>query len=195
MKHLKPCDSIWKKRKSVANNKICSFCSKVFAQKSNRDRHVEAVHHNDLSSSEEDSGGEKQLHSTEDSLIGPSLPSMIFTPQPKAVDLEDVNDIPDRIDDTEDLMDDFEIETSRPISPATQSEIVETSSENERVKQSDESVNNIEVKKSRLEQTLGKIKMQLDYPLTATDNVIKKLEKDLHGKNRKEAVKFIHDFI
>ena len=120
---------------------------------------------------------------------------MIFTPQPKAVDWEDVNDIPDRIDDTEDLMDDFEIETSRPISPATQSEIVETSSENERVKQSDESVNNIEVKKSRLEQTLGKIKMQLDYPLTATDNVIKKLEKDLRGKNRKEAVKFIHDFI
>ena len=55
LKHLKPCDSIWKKRKSVANNKICSFCSKVFAQKSNRDRHVEAVHHNDLSSSEEDS--------------------------------------------------------------------------------------------------------------------------------------------
>ena len=37
--------------------------------------------------------------------------------------------------------------------------------------------------------------MQLDYPLTATDNVIKKLEKDLRGKNRKEAVKFIHDFI
>ena len=101
LKHLKSCDSIRKKRKSIANNKIFPFCSKVFAQKSNRDRHVEAVHRNDLSSSEEDSGGEKQLNNPEDSLIDPSLPSMIFTPQPQAVDLEDINEMPDRTDDTE----------------------------------------------------------------------------------------------
>ena len=57
----------------------------------------------------------------------------------------------DRTDDTEDLMDDFEKETSRPVSPAPQLEIVEISSENERVKQSEERVNNVEIKGSRLE--------------------------------------------
>ena len=56
-------------------------------------------------------------------------------------------------------MDDFEKENSRPVSPAPQWEIVEISSENERVKQSEESVNNVEIKGSRLEQKLGKIKM------------------------------------
>ena len=159
MKHLKPCYSIRKKRKSIADNKICPFYSKVFAQKSNRDRHVEAVHHNDHSSSQEDSGGEKKLNNPEDSLIDPSLLSMIFTPQSQPMDLEDINEIPYRTDDTKDLMEDFEKETSRLVSPATQLEIVKISSENERVKQSEESVNNVEVKRSRLEQTLGKIKM------------------------------------
>ena len=141
--------------------KFVHFVRKVFAQKSNRDRHVEAVRHNDLSSSEGDSGGEKQLNNPGDSFIDPSLPSMIFTPQPQAVDLEDINEMPDRTDDTANLMDDFEKENSRPVSPAPQWEIVEISSENERVKQSEESVNNVEIKGSRLEQTLGKIKMQL----------------------------------
>ena len=95
--------------------------------------------------------------------------------------------MPDVTDDTEDLMDDLEKETSRPVSPATLSETVRSGSENEEV-------HNVAVKRSRLEQTLGKIKMQLDYSLTVTENIIKKLEKDLHGKNKKEAVKFIHDF-
>ena len=84
---------------------------------------------------------------------------MIFTPQSQPMDLEDINEIPYRTDDTKDLMEDFEKETSRLVSPATQLEIVKISSENERVKQSEESVNNVEVKRSRLEQTLGKIKM------------------------------------
>ena len=44
---------------------------------------------------------------------------MIFTPQ-----IEDVNEMPDVTDDTEDLMDDLEKETSRPVSPATLSEAV-----------------------------------------------------------------------
>ena len=86
---------------------------------------------------------------------------MIFTPQPQAVDLEDINEMPDRTDDTANLMDDFEKENSRPVSPAPQWEIVEISSENERVKQSEESVHNVEIKGSRLEQKLCKIKMQL----------------------------------
>ena len=32
------------KRNTVANNKVCPVYSKVFAQKSNRDRHVNIVH-------------------------------------------------------------------------------------------------------------------------------------------------------
>ena len=32
------------KRSIVANNKVCPICSKVFAQKSNRDRHVKNFH-------------------------------------------------------------------------------------------------------------------------------------------------------
>ena len=75
---------------------------------------------------------------------------MIFTPQ-----VEDVNQMPDVADDTEDLMDDLEKETSRPVSPATLSETVRSGSENEEV-------HNVAAKRSRLEQTLGKIKVQLD---------------------------------
>ena len=33
LKHLKSCDSIRKKRKSIAYNKICPFCSKSFCAK------------------------------------------------------------------------------------------------------------------------------------------------------------------
>ena len=118
LKHLKSCDAIQKKRKSITSYKICPFCSRVFGQKSNQDRHVKAVHQKGLSSSEEDIDGGEQLNTPEDSLtIDPSLPSMIFTPQ-----IEDVNEMPDVTDDTEDLMDDLEKETSRPVSPATLSE-------------------------------------------------------------------------
>ena len=42
VKHLKI------KRNTVANNKVCPVYSKVFAQKSNRDRHVNIVHSQDL---------------------------------------------------------------------------------------------------------------------------------------------------
>ena len=126
LKHLKSCDAIRKKRKSITSNKICPFCSRVFGQKSNRDRHVKAVHQKDLSSSEEDIDGGEQLNTLEDSLtVDLSLPSMIFTPQ-----IEEVNGMPDVTEDTEDLMDDLEKETSRPVSPATPSETVRSGSEN-----------------------------------------------------------------
>ena len=38
------CLELKKKRNTVANNKICPACSKVFAQNSNRDRHVKNFH-------------------------------------------------------------------------------------------------------------------------------------------------------
>ena len=43
VKHLKMCTDLKMKRNTVANNKVCPVCSKVFAQKSNRDRHVNIV--------------------------------------------------------------------------------------------------------------------------------------------------------
>ena len=48
VKHLKMCTDLKMKRNSVANNKVCPVCSKVFAWKSNRDRHVNIVHSQDL---------------------------------------------------------------------------------------------------------------------------------------------------
>ena len=99
---------------------------------------------------------------------------MFFTPQ-----TEGVNEMLHVTDDTEGLMDDLEKETSRPVSPATLSETVRSGSENEEV-------HNVAIKRSRLEQTPGKIKMYLDYSLTVTENIIKKLEKDLHGKKKKK---------
>ena len=43
-KHLKSCDSPKKKRKFVANNKMCPICSKVISQNSNRDRQITECH-------------------------------------------------------------------------------------------------------------------------------------------------------
>ena len=48
VKHLKMCTDLKMKRNSVANIKVCPVCSKVFAWKSNRDRHVNNVHSQDL---------------------------------------------------------------------------------------------------------------------------------------------------
>ena len=44
VKHLKMCTDLKMKRTTVANNKVCPVCSKVFALKSNRGRHVNIVH-------------------------------------------------------------------------------------------------------------------------------------------------------
>ena len=44
VKHLNMCTNLKMKRNTVANNKVCPACSKVFAQKSNRGRHVNIVH-------------------------------------------------------------------------------------------------------------------------------------------------------
>lgn len=45
MKHLKGCVEMKQKRE---NNKTCPHCQKVFAQKSNRDRHVKTVHNDGI---------------------------------------------------------------------------------------------------------------------------------------------------
>ena len=54
---------------------------------------------------------------------------------------------------------------------------------------------NVDTKKkqSRLQRTLSKIKLQLDYSVNFTEIVLKKLKTDLK-ENQKEAVKFICDF-
>ena len=46
--------------------------------------------------------------------------------------------------------------------------------------------------KARLERTLPKLKLQLDYSMNVTESALKKLKKDLK-KNQKEAVKFVCD--
>ena len=48
VKHLKMCTDLKMKRNTVANNKVCPVCSRVFAQKSNRNRHVNIVHRQNL---------------------------------------------------------------------------------------------------------------------------------------------------
>ena len=42
------CTHLKMKKNTVANNEICPVCSKAFAQKSNHNRHVKIVHHQDL---------------------------------------------------------------------------------------------------------------------------------------------------
>ena len=41
---LKSCYSVKKCRKRAADNKFCKACGKVFAKKSNRDRHFQQFH-------------------------------------------------------------------------------------------------------------------------------------------------------
>ena len=44
VKHLKSCCEISKKKKSLADNKVCDVCKKTFAKQSNRDRHIRQFH-------------------------------------------------------------------------------------------------------------------------------------------------------
>ena len=44
IKHLKSCYIVNKNKKAVGDNRICSICNKVFAKKSNRDRHITDFH-------------------------------------------------------------------------------------------------------------------------------------------------------
>ena len=46
--HLKIYTNLKMKRSTVANNKVCPVCSKVFFQKTNHDRQVNIVHSQDL---------------------------------------------------------------------------------------------------------------------------------------------------
>ena len=44
VKHLKSCYEISKKKKSLADNKVCDVSKKTFAKKSNRDKHIRQFH-------------------------------------------------------------------------------------------------------------------------------------------------------
>ena len=57
VKHLKSCYSVNIRKKSVAQNKICDICGKEFAQKSNRDRHVNDFHSTNVAEFDIDESG------------------------------------------------------------------------------------------------------------------------------------------
>ena len=48
IRHLKLCYRVNNDRKLNEENKICNICNKLFPKKSNRDRHMNTVHKNDL---------------------------------------------------------------------------------------------------------------------------------------------------
>ena len=47
LKHLKSCSQVNVNRAAAKENRTCGICNKTFAQKSDRDRHIQSVHHND----------------------------------------------------------------------------------------------------------------------------------------------------
>ena len=55
IKHLKSCDKVNKNKEGANENKICSFCSKVFTKKSIRDFHVKNFHTHENCSNEDES--------------------------------------------------------------------------------------------------------------------------------------------
>ena len=79
MKHLKLCSSLKKKRKIVANKKVCPICSKVFAQKSNCDRHIIKCHRRSSNAFDE------SIETFEDETI----PSMVFPADPFVTEVVD----------------------------------------------------------------------------------------------------------
>ena len=98
VKHLKMCTDLKLKRNTVANNKICPVCSKVFAQKSNCDRHVTIVHSQalagDIAFDEFDNQHDKQEQNqtkpsmvtsieTVPSEVPQSFPTEVFTNRPE----------------------------------------------------------------------------------------------------------------
>ena len=71
VKYLKIYVELKKKRNTVANNKVCPVCSNVFAQKSNRDRHVKNFHQD----SEDDIVIDNQL---DEDTQNETIPSMVL---------------------------------------------------------------------------------------------------------------------
>ena len=47
LKHLKSCSQVNDNRAAAKENRTCGICNKTFAKKSDRDRHIQSVHHND----------------------------------------------------------------------------------------------------------------------------------------------------
>ena len=87
LKHLKKCIDLKMKRSIVANNKACPICSKVFAQKSNRERHFKNVHsQQDSADGIDNVPGEFDNDDNEQEQQNQTLPPMVFsieTIQPK----------------------------------------------------------------------------------------------------------------
>ena len=95
------CTDLKLKRNTVANNKICPVCSKVFAQKSNCDRHVTIIHSqvlaDDIAFDEFDNQRDKQEQNqtkpsmvtfieTVPSEVPQSFPTEVFTNRPEQED-------------------------------------------------------------------------------------------------------------
>ena len=59
IKHLKSCRKVNKNKKGANENKICSFCSKVFTKKYNRDRHVKNFRAHENCDNEDESSENK----------------------------------------------------------------------------------------------------------------------------------------
>ena len=156
------------KRSIVANNKVCPICSKVFAQKSNRDRHVKNFHsQQDSADGIDNVSDEFDNDDNEQEQQNQSLPSMVFsteTIQPKVLQ---------------------SLPTMNDTNPEEEEEL-------ERTEVTEPSNENTEQKQSRLEMTLLKIKQQLDYSMNVTESVLEKLKRDFKD-NQNGAVKFILD--
>ena len=48
LKHLKSCSQVNLNKATAKENRTCGICNKTFAKKSNRDRHIQSVHHDDI---------------------------------------------------------------------------------------------------------------------------------------------------
>ena len=147
------CTDLRTKRNTVANNKVCPISSKVFAQKSNRDRHVNIVHSQDLGDDIALDEFDNQHDEQEKNQTMPSMVTSIET-----VPSEVPQGLPTKVSTNHPEEED---------APFKQNEVIESSSID------------TEKKQSRLERTLSKIKLQLDYSMNVTESVLKKLKRDL----------------
>jgi len=146
VKHLKYCDKLLEKRE---NSKTCSFCGKVFAQKSNRDRHVQNTHIN-VPITDKSQESEVEM-----------VPSMAF----------------DRTAESNSDVSDTELDGAMLASGPVQNESFVDIDYPELlpVNPLPNDTVNIEIeerKRSRLEQALSNIKQSLDYSMNVSESVI-----------------------
>lgn len=182
VKHLKSCERLMKKRKG--DNKKCPFCGKVFAQKSNRDRHVQNTHNEmvDNESDHSDTGDSEVSEINE-------IPSMVFDPIPgpsSPITEPSSNTFAMEIDQHE------PIEESVLVDPVVDNDTEQLSSANPlSIVVINEKIEN-KRKQSRLEKTLSNIKQQLDYSMNVSESVVEKLKRDFKD-NKNEALNYIHE--